>query len=523
MAREWIVPTYVYRHEDLQTQFKRLIKMFLDANNDDIVGFAKSITGLAPGHVRSMLARGLDSTRLSMFGDKIKTVTGIDLDRMMVTDAKLAIMKGLENLDALRKQDPKLAFLLEVNPDLKDNIDFSALTTREEIVLEVQLVCDEVGSPMLSQQMLLGVSAVVKWWDAKVPHLPSGDNLKRAIILLATGPIIQDPSVPSRDDVRFRLVSQMVLGMSSQDALGVRNFPEALVALNLGTDQDMLSTVANRTGLTAGLVKSLRSWSAAKSSGKMPASSMGKIIRHLLARAHLGSVAAFDKALATFLKKGSNGWANTPVFWPRAAKTEKRTEAPDPKLVKDQDTNPNLTPMARSLEPEVPDAPEADQAALTLPELIQFEQAMVALKMLLAKHPSLKDKLPEDLTRVVVKEVPVEVQEEGPPENGTGPPATQPQTGPQWFMALVERKARPDAAELAQIGVIVRAIPQLVRKLLPLPKPQRKRFLRGVDGAMLETAELLQAADATEPQKFLEFLEPADLAQRIAGQGAGNG
>ena len=517
MARKWIVPTYVYRHEDLQTQFRRLLKVFLDANDNDISGFADSITGLAAGHVRSMLERGIDSTRLSMFGDKIKTFTGIDIDRMMVLDAKLAILKDLENLDELREQDPKLAFLLEVNPDLKDNIDFETLTTRDEIVLEVQLVCDEVGSPMLSQQMLLGVSAVVKWWDTRASHLPSGNNLKRAIILLATGPITLDPAVPNRDDVRFRLVCQMVLGVSAQEALGVSNLPEALEALNLGSDQDMLSVVANRTGLTAGHVKDLRKWSAEKASDKMPASSMGKIIRHLLSRDHPDSVAAFNTALATFLKKGSHGWAGAPVFWPRVAKTE--DEAPAPKQPKAQQAEKGPAPMARSLEPETPEAPEDGEAIVSLLERIKFEQALVALRMLLKAYPALRDNLPEELTRVVEVEVPAEATEKASPENGVDQPVVQSQTGPQWFIALVERTAHPDAAELAQIGVIIRAMPRLVRKLLPLPKPQRKRFLKGVDGAMLETAELLQAVDATEPMKFLEFLEPTGLAEKLAGQG----
>ncbi len=180
--------------------------------------------------------------------------------------------------------------------------------------------------------------------------------------------------------------------------------------------------------------------------------------------------------------------------------------------------------MARSLKPETSKVPEDGEAIVSLLERIKFEQALVALRMLLEAYPALRDNLPEELTRVVEVEVPAEAPEGASPENGVDQPVAQSQTGPQWFIALVERTAHPDAAELAQIGVIIRAMPQLIRKLLPLPKPQRKRFLKSLDGAMLETAELLQAVDATEPLKFLEFLDPTGLAEKLAGQGgAGKG
>jgi len=510
MPRQWRVPTYEYRHQDLQNQFRRLLKVFLEANGDDVIGFAGAIAGMAAGHVRSMLRKGIDSTRLSMFGDRIQEFTGIDLNRMMVIDAKLSILDDLKNLRALRKDDPELAFLLELNPNLERLIDFATLTTREEVVLEIQLIADVIGSPLTAQQLMLTGSVIVKWWDAMANTLPTGDNLKRAILLLTAGPITVNLDTPSRDDARFRIVCRQVLGMDSQEALGVRDFAEALATIGLGDESVRLSIASNRTGLSEGQIKGFRAWDHTTASGKIPASSMGKIIRILLLRQHPDKGVAFDKALAHFLVKKSRGWSGSPVFWPGESKRQLMAESIEPARAQQE-------APAAEVEADEPadhaDPPDLGTPVLSTSEQIQFEQAIVALRILLGAYPALRKMLPIELTREVTVEVPAPTPEQ-PPGNGAGHTEEQAQTGPQWFIELCERTTRPDAAELAQIGVIIRSLPRLVQKLLPLPKDQRRRFLKGVDGPMLEVAEMLQALDATEPQKFLGFLD-SRLAERL--------
>ena len=144
-------------------------------------------------------------------------------------------------------------------------------------------------------------------------------------------------------------------------------------------------------------------------------------------------------------------------------------------------------------------------------ELLEFKRALVTLEHLTELFPGLLDLLPETLRptpepQPVAEPEPPPVAQE-PPANGVTPEVDLEKLGPKWFIALVESDRRPTAGELSQISAILRAYPKLIGRLLGLPVEQRRRFFRGVDGSMLATAERLQAVDATEPERFLNFLD----------------
>ncbi len=506
----WSVPEYEYRRELLGKQFHRLFKQFLDANRGD-PSPKTAFKRLSTSAVEAFAREPTDPLPFAKYFPNIEEVTGIDIDRLMVIDAKLKLIKLWEDRFLLRRRDEPLAFLLDQCDDLPERFEFDRYPTRDEIVLEIQALSDEIGSPMVAQQMFVNQGTVTKWWAANKPGRPAGETLIKCIALLTVGPVRFHGGINSRDDVRFRLVVRNLLGCDPHEVLGVRNLPEAIAALELGDIGDMISVVENRTGLGATTIKNLRKWSAETSSGKMPAQSMMKIIRLLLARTHPDKLTDFDAAGKLFLDAKNLGWGGTPLFWPKVVQQPKQP-APEPEPVVAQ-------------EPEEP-APEPAMGRNTPSslELLEFKRAVVTLEHLTELFPGLLDQLPEALKPKVAVDPEPEPEPEPavaapePPTNGVTSEVDLEKLGPKWFIALVESDRRPTAGELSQISAILRAYPKLIGRLLGLPVEQRRRFFRGVDGSMLATAERLQAVDATEPERFLNFLDH-ELEDRFKAAG----
>jgi len=501
----WSVPEYEYRRELLGEQFHRLFKQFLDANRGD-PSPKTAFKRLSTSAVEAFAREPTDPLPFAKYFPNIEEVTGIDIDRLMVIDAKLKLIEMWKERFLLRRRNESLAFLLDQCADLPEKVDFDQYPTRDEIVLEIQLLSDEIGSPMVAQQMFVNQGTVTKWWAASKPGRPAGETLIKCIALLTAGPVRFHGEISSRDDVRFRLVVRNLLGCDPHEVLGVRNLPEAIAALDLGDIGDMISVVENRTGLGATTIKNLRKWNAETSSGKMPAQSMLKIIRLLLERAHPDKLKDFDAAGKLFLDAKNLGWGGTPLFWPKVVQQPKEP-APEPK--------PEPAPPAAQQPEESAPAPEPKPAMRgktpSSLELLEFKRALVTLEHLTELFPGLLDLLPETLRptpepQPVAEPEPPPVAQE-PPANGVTPEVDLEKLGPKWFIALVESDRRPTAGELSQISAILRAYPKLIGRLLGLPVEQRRRFFRGVDGSMLATAERLQAVDATEPERFLNFLD----------------
>ena len=501
----WSVPEYEYRRELLSEQFHRLFKQFLDANRGD-PSPKTAFKRLSTSAVEAFAREPTDPLPFAKYFPDIEEVTGIDIDRLMVIDAKLKLIEMWKERFLLRRRNESLAFLLDQCADLPEKVDFDQYPTRDEIVLEIQLLSDEIGSPMVAQQMFVNQGTVTKWWASSKPGRPAGETLIKCIALLTAGPVRFHGGIKSRDDVRFRLVVRNLLGCDPHEVLGVRNLPEAIAALDLGDIGDMLSVVENRTGLGTTTIKNLRKWNAENSSGKMPAQSMLKIIRLLLERAHPDKLKDFDAAGMLFLDAKNLGWGGTPLFWPKVVQQTKEP-APEP----EPEPAPAQEPEESAPAPE-PEPAMGRNTPSSL-ELLEFKRAVVTLEHLTELFPELLDQLPEALKpKVAVDQEPEPEPEPAaaapePPTNGVTPEVDLEKLGPKWFIALVESDRRPTAGELSQISAILRAYPKLIGRLLGLPVEQRRRFFRGVDGSMLATAERLQAVDATEPERFLNFLD----------------
>ena len=108
----WSVPEYEYRRELLSEQFHRLFKQFLDANRGD-PSPKTAFKRLSTSAVEAFAREPTDPLPFAKYFPNIEEVTGIDIDRLMVIDAKLKLIEMWKERFLLRRRDESLAFLLD--------------------------------------------------------------------------------------------------------------------------------------------------------------------------------------------------------------------------------------------------------------------------------------------------------------------------------------------------------------------------------------------------------------------------
>lgn len=490
------MPKYSYRPETMPVQLKRLLLEFLRANGKDRRVVAKALScspELLDQWINGEVTAGLLSTSLQRF---VK-VTGIQLDRLMVIQAKLQIQEQLKLVDTLRTEDPSYAFLLDLDPNLKDKIPFDDLLTRREIADRVKTIYEEIGGPLTGDQLFLESRNVVGWWDKKGGRLPSGKGLEKVIIRLVVGFVRDDPAVNSRDDTRFRVMAHLLLGREPLDVLGVRTLPEALRLLVGGKERWTTSALSCEIGIPEHALGALRKWTPGTSSGKMSPVTIVAIMKSLLKRnGQDHRVADLEQAFKTYSEKDSRGWSGKPVFWPREGETTvaqaQAAEIPVP-----------------SSKPAPAPAP-APEPALTIPlasdisllARLEFTRAVSALQVLFSMFPQLRDLLPQDFTQAA------ETRKETPTA----------QTADD-FANLGNGSGAMGEEELKLVVAVIRTLPRIMRRLLDSPNNVREQVLRRIDDPLVEMQGLLDAAGSTEPSRYLEaVVRPQSMAHELVSK-----
>lgn len=457
-------PAYHYANEGSAQQLGRLLREFLAHNQCRPVALAEAL-GCKPKMLDQWIAQGPETSLLSRYMAMFEQVTGISLDRLMVIDAKRAILNKLLNLDAVRRKMPDLAFLLARDPDLASKIDFDRHPTRQDIVLEVQVVADRCGSPTVARELMLNDRYVSRWWATTHNNLPANDALERAIILTTIGFICM--TAQGRDDARFRVVAYHVLGIPLKEALGITSLGEALSEVFRGMEGDPDSVVENRTGLIASTVKRLREWKSNEDTGKMTTEMQGKLLRILMERKHQAQLERFDAALTAFLE--GRGWAKDPVFLGRTPSATAPTRiAPEVTVPAPRRTEP--TTIALPTEP------------IPILHQVEFEKSLAAVRFLLKVYPTLLGEL-----RITVAE---------PSQN-------------DWFIQMANGTGLLSATQMQHLLMLFQFLPKILERLLLAPLQDRERFLRLIDPGLVQMQGLLDAAQSTEPAEYRrQFLHP---------------
>ncbi len=492
MTRSWNKPNYLYRPEPIGTQIKRLLGEFLRANNNDRQGLAKSLESSDETISRWLAGKATKGLFTKVFTQFVET-TGIDLDRLMVIEAKLRILEKLGQVDELRTKDPSYAFLLDLDPDLSKKVSFDRLITRREIVDAVKAVADEIGGPLTSLQFFADERYVPSWWSDK-NGAPAGEILERTIIRLTVGFVRDDPTLRARDDTRFRVMAHLLLGPQAQEHLGATTLQDALRSLFGGKEKWQSSALSNETGIPVHALYGLREWAPKNSTGKLGPVTIVAIMKALLKkRGYEERLGDLDNAFTAFALPSSRGWSGKPVFWRQNENARVENVSAQPtREAPTLPASPTEPPIREHRRAEPTPSPATTQT--TLLARIEFARAVATLQVLLKEHPELRGQLPQEIVGTTQAKAPVD-----------------------GFIALSRGTGVLSVEELAQMVVLLRGLPRIIQRLLESPDAVRDQALKQIDQPLLTIQQLLDAAASTEPRLYLEqVVRPQSSARGIA-------
>lgn len=229
----WVIPTYDYGPK---TTLGGLLEQFLKANPGATVEDLSDAIGRGgsnvPQWLRSEYTTALTSTALEAF----ERVTGISIDRLLVLNAKLEV---------LRQQ-----------PDLSDRISFDRLTTRAELVAELRVFVEVYynNQPFcIDVQLDMSEGRTSHWLSGK--RNPGAETLPTLVEGIARGFI-----EGTRDDVVFILMVREMFGADPQEIFPggrVTNFFSAIKEIfhEVGSRSPFL--VSQKTGIKQHTVQRL--------------------------------------------------------------------------------------------------------------------------------------------------------------------------------------------------------------------------------------------------------------------------
>ncbi len=529
MSQHWAQPDYTYATEPLSVQWKRLFGVFIAANGGmTSTNTQKLMTELKminASHVTS-LQKGIKQTRFDMTSTKLEDITGIDMDRLLVEDAKCRILQALEDPRRLAKDHPRVVFLLGINPNLALEVRAFPHTSREDIITAIQLLAEDTSGVLAAKQLLADPRSIANWWsnNAKLKNLPANESLMSAIILLAAGPIERDDELQSTEDVRFRICARNILGPEPDTlemALGVRNLQEALTILLRGSELDTDTVIADRLGLTPGVAKNLRTWRPGNGEGRIMPKTHIQLIRTLLERSHPNKLQRFDAAAEEFLvTKNKRGWVSAPVFWPEPSSSkpdkEKRERAsssaplepsskPDP-AVSASTPKRSMEASAKTESPAVASGPD-----LSVAEMALFKGTVVTLKTLVQGYPELVHLLPTEL-RSPQQNVPKQKVEAVEPAVNNG----LSQDPSLLITRLATSPGAPSEQEFSLILTVIGSLKGMLSRVLQAPLGRRQHFAKEADQRLVDLWTLVDAADEIDLHSFLRFAGERKLAESLS-------
>lgn len=474
MRETWIIPSYRYNKD---TKLGKLLHQFLNDNDGDRIGFVQTL-GTSQDQVDRWLRSEFTVGLTSRFKAPFEALTGIELERLYVLDAKHQILAWLPKLDALRRTNPGLARLLILNPELARKIDFDALTTRNEIIEALGQLAKKAGWPLVALQIGVEDRQVSKW-TPNGSHRPSGEYLARAVTGLTMGLIATDP-----DDTRFQVTAQALLGRNFAELLGVSSLAQAANLIFEGRRDEPISVLSNRTGLDEWVVRSLLEY---RPTGKRQYPTMIGVIRTILSRRYAERLTEFDSLTHAFLKNVDAGEITIEPL-----KLERHAASP----ASEQDSSTKQVTTPPRVHPALVQA-QPPSVARSVPAQVSVHEALVrsVAAILLASRASIDGQL-----------IGLQVQFPWLTLDATLPAlAPPPRDMIEELLVHGTAPLSPNQVELV-VGRFVEMV-QLARMVCQIPEDQRSTLLGRLDKPLVQLQQILEAAGTAEPEQYLEMLK----------------
>ncbi len=453
-----------------------------------------------PGTLRKWLANewttALTTSRIKQF----ISVTGIEIDRLMVLETKREILADLDRIDQIRGENPSLAWMLTRDPNLRDKLDLGIAPTRGEILSQIQEVIDEIQGGLVGLQLGESPSGINSWGKAQsstrqeaTVRMPAGEALKRCVIMLTIGfTRALDPERPCRDTVRFRVLGERLLGAPTKDVLGIETFEELHSEVFRDLEGRTTSVIKNKTGLSESVIDRLKNWSY-PSDGRTASDTIIRLMEIVIERKRPEILGRYKRAVASLKKTGRKRRVTMPVYWHVVDDAEQAAPAPAldlaPVSKPEQQSDRAVAPGQRisSLERAEPPAEPApvSEPSVQVPEstLIELAKSAAAVQEILRLHPELSERLPDGL--------------------GAGQKPSLCQACP--LEAVLMQGDVQHTPELEQASIRrVRELEVIVRTICTWSDDIRDRILREMDNPLTTLSDLFFALELEEPEKFLE-------------------
>jgi len=228
-------------------------------------------------------------TLTTIHSAKLEDVTGIDLDRVMVTTAKREILKEHKELVGI--------------------VTFQHLQTRDSFVEVLLDYCAHFGNgsrTLLAMQIKGASNSRISAW-IRGSRKPGPDLLKNVIIAVSQG-LLGKPACPTISDVHFLLASRMILGCYPDriwDGMaGLRDGIKEFFAPVHG-QKGFLVALSMESGIETSVLSGLRHWGTQKQNSSPVPANILLVLRTLFLRKYPHLVNDFDKGMKKYLASDS--------------------------------------------------------------------------------------------------------------------------------------------------------------------------------------------------------------------------
>lgn len=332
MSQKVTKPAYVY---DEASTLRSLLATFVAANPHGLAGAAEAL-----GVKEDTFTQWIDGTwteglRTRYFNAFVE-LTGIDLDRLMVTEAKRRIW--------------------ERDPSLRGVVTFDRFQSRQDVIAEICRVKSLLpygdGTRYIAWQIpeVLNSELFSQWSLGRTK--PDGDNLEACLIGLSRGLV----ETGTRNDLAFRLAMRRVCGMELEDCLRLSTFEELVRAVFTRELKARGATIAaQQTEINVTTVADLIRWTPANEK-EYPYGTIFSLVRHhVRTRWDAASQERFVKAAGEFLDKDNKAYVVTEPVRPQWVGDASANPPVAPTVV--AETVPSPAPPARGA-PGVRQTPE---------------------------------------------------------------------------------------------------------------------------------------------------------------------
>ncbi len=465
MSQDFVKPGYVYGEG---STLKSLLGQFLKANPGRREAVAEAL-GVKPDTfgqwVDGVWTEGLRTRYFHAFSQ----LTGIDLDRLMVVEAKRRIWSR--------------------DPATRAFVTYERFQTRADLIGEIKrlkALPTYDGVRMIAWQINVSDRSVHNWSNDR--ELPANDNLDACVLGLSRGLI----ETGTRNDLALRVAVTRVCGQEPERCLGLSTFQELVNAVftpNLRARGDTIAS--QQTGINRATTVDLLRWKPTDDT-VFPYGTLFNLVRiHVRERWDAPTRERFERILAGFLNKDNKSYEVLETVFPRGT-------APTPIREEALPVEPARETPRPAFEPEPPRArPERVSEPVT-PDGV-MRRLVVHLRTQLLQTAV---DFPEVVRRLPL--IPgLEVGETLHNVRWCLTGANVPDTG-DWD---------PSDAEIELIAEAVALLRRAVLLVLGLPMPVRRRVIKRL---ARELDELFLAFDHAGVEDLVGFAEQIGLQRQQA-------